>query len=114
MPLPIKTNADERRAALGKVMLPPLNDIRIRLGVPRAASADEFWRRAPLMLLATGKPFEYPRGDWGNAVEMIGPCVYEPKSETVPDWLASIDRPIVLVTTSSEKQDDAKLVHHGI
>ncbi|MDT5220816.1 MAG: hypothetical protein QOF15_2921 [Mycobacterium sp.] len=100
--------------AIDKVMLPPLNDIRIGLGVPRVASADEFWRRAPLMLLATGKPFEYPQGDWGNAVEMIGPCVYEPKSETAPDWLASIDRPIVLVTTSSEKQDDAKLVATSI
>jgi hypothetical protein len=41
---------------------------------------------------------------------MIGPCMFEPAMDTVPDWLAAIDRPIVLVTTSSPKQDDAKLV----
>ena len=41
---------------------------------------------------------------------MIGPCVLDPGPDTVPDWLASIDRPIVLVTTSSEKQADTNLV----
>jgi MGT family glycosyltransferase len=106
-----------RRVATGafdKGMLPPLNEIRVGLGVPRVASADEFWRRAPLMLVATGKPFEYVQGEWGDAVQMIGPCVCEPESEPAPDWLRTIDRPIVLVTTSSEKQDDAKLVATAI
>jgi UDP:flavonoid glycosyltransferase YjiC (YdhE family) len=32
----------------------------------------------------------------------------------VPDWLDSIDRPIVLVTTSSEKQGDANLVRAAV
>ena len=41
---------------------------------------------------------------------MIGPCMFEPAMDTVPDWLTAIDRPIVLVTTSSQKQADAKLV----
>jgi MGT family glycosyltransferase len=72
---------------------------------------DEFWRRAPLMLVASGKPFEYQQADYGDAVQMIGPCPLDPGCGTAPDWLASIDRPIVLVTTSSEKQDDDNLVH---
>ena len=67
-------------------------------------------RRAPLMLVASGKPFEYPQTDWGDAVQMIGPCMFEPAMDTVPDWLTAIDRPIVLVTTSSQQQADAKLV----
>jgi UDP:flavonoid glycosyltransferase YjiC (YdhE family) len=41
---------------------------------------------------------------------MIGPCMYEPAMDSVPDWLEAIDRPIVLVTTSSQKQADIKLV----
>ena len=41
---------------------------------------------------------------------MIGPCVLDPGLDMIPDWLASIDRPIVLVTTSSEKQADTNLV----
>jgi MGT family glycosyltransferase len=91
-------------------MLPPLNEIRVGLGLPTVVSADEFWRRAPLMLVATGKPFEYLQGDWGESVHMIGPCPLDPGTDTPPDWLAAIDRPIVLVTTSSEKQGDDKLV----
>jgi MGT family glycosyltransferase len=67
-------------------------------------------RRAPLMLVASGKPFEYPQTNWGDAVQMIGPCMFEPAMDTVPHWLTAIDRPIVLVTTSSQKQADAKLV----
>ena len=91
-------------------MLAPVNKIRADVSAPPVASADEFLRRPPLMLVASGKPFEYPQGDWGDAVQMIGPCVFDPEPEAVPDWLAAIDRPIVLVTTSSEKQADAKLV----
>ena len=94
---------------LEKGMLPPLNTIRADVGASRVASADEFVRRAPLMLVASGKPFEYPQTDWGDAVQMIGPCVLDDEPQTVPDWLAAIDRPIVLVTTSSERQADAKL-----
>lgn len=98
------------KAAFDKRMLPPLNEIRVGLGLPSVASADEFWRRAPLMLVATGKPFEYLQGDWGESVHMIGPCPLDPGTDTPPDWLAAIDRPIVLVTTSSEKQGDDNLV----
>src|SRR5262249_44511120 len=95
-------------------MLPPLNKIRTELGVPLVVSADEFLRRMPLMLVATGKPFEYPQTDWGDAIHMIGPCVLEPQADTIPDWLTAIDRPTVLVTTSSEKQADSKLVSTAI
>jgi MGT family glycosyltransferase len=93
-----------------KTVLPRGNEIRASAGAPAVASADDFMRRAPLMFVASGKPFEYPQTDWGDAVQMIGPCMFEPAMETVPDWLNAIDRPIVLVTTSSQQQADAKLV----
>ncbi len=93
-----------------KTVLPRGNEIRAIAGAPPVASADDFMRRAPLMLVASGKPFEYPQTDWGDAVQMIGPCMFEPAMDTVPDWLNAIDRPIVLVTTSSQQQADAKLV----
>jgi MGT family glycosyltransferase len=93
--------------------LPMLNGVRRELHLPEVGSLDEFWRRGPLMLVASGKPFEYERADWGDRVQMIGPCPLEPDAE-VPDWLKSIDRPIVLVTTSSEKQNDADLVHTAV
>jgi MGT family glycosyltransferase len=90
--------------------LPVLNKVREDLQLRSVGSMDEFWRRAPLMLVASAKPFDYPQTDWGDGVEMIGPCQLDPGPDTAPDWLASIDRPIVLVTTSSEKQADARLV----
>jgi MGT family glycosyltransferase len=90
--------------------LPALNEVREGLQLPRVGSMDEFWRRPPLMLVASGKPFEYPHADYGDSVQMIGPCMLDPGPETTPDWLPAIDRPIVLVTTSSEKQGDDKLV----
>jgi MGT family glycosyltransferase len=40
---------------------------------------------------------------------MVGPCDWEPPSEP-PPWLAEIEQPLVLVTTSSEFQDDGRLV----
>jgi UDP:flavonoid glycosyltransferase YjiC (YdhE family) len=96
--------------AIENVMLPPINRIRADINVRPVASIDEFLRRPPLMLVASGKPFQYPQTDWGDAVQMIGPCVLDPAPEAKPHWLESIDRPIVLVTTSSEEQADADLV----
>ncbi|MFZ1178209.1 MAG: nucleotide disphospho-sugar-binding domain-containing protein [Mycobacterium sp.] len=106
-------DAAVRPAVLGpleKIMLPRINMIRADLDMRPVASSDEFLRRAPLMLVASGKPFQYAQTDWGDAVQMIGPCVVDPGPHTVPAWLVSIDQPIVLVTTSSEKQADTDLV----
>jgi MGT family glycosyltransferase len=100
--------------SLEKVMLPPINSIRTAVKLRPVASMDEFLRRAPLMLVASGEPFQYRQSEWGDAVQMIGPCVLEPEPESEPDWLESIDRPIVLVTTSSEEQADADLVTTAI
>jgi MGT family glycosyltransferase len=71
---------------------------------------DEFLRRPALVLIASGKPFQYRQTEWGESVQMIGPCVLDPGSGVAPDWLVAIDRPIVLVTTSSEKQADSRLL----
>jgi MGT family glycosyltransferase len=93
-----------------RTVLPRGNEIRRSAGAPPVSSADGFMRRAPLMLVASGKPFEYPQSDWGDAVQMIGPCMFEPAMDAAPEWLEAIDRPIVLVTTSSQHQADTKLV----
>ena len=97
-----------------RVMRPPVNAVRAEVNLPPVASIDDFLRRAPLMLIASGKPFQYPQTDWGDAVQMIGPCAVDPGPQTEPDWLSAIERPIVLVTTSSEKQGDRDLVSTAI
>ena len=95
---------------LEKVMLSPINTIRAKVNAGPVGSIDEFLRRSPLLLVASGKPFQYPQTDWGDGVQMIGPCVLDSGPNPDPDWLATVDRPIVLVTTSSEKQADDNLV----
>ncbi|MDT5348399.1 MAG: hypothetical protein QOH91_1686 [Mycobacterium sp.] len=74
-------------------------------------SVDELMCRAPLLLAVGGEPFEYPHPDWDDAVHFIGACAFGPAVAAVPDWLAAIDRPVLLVNTSSIAQADAKLGH---
>lgn len=90
-------------------MLPMVN--RTRAGVALAALADvELWiGHAPLLLCMSAEPFEYPRRDWPQSVVMIGPCGWDPPAEP-PSWLEEITNPIVLVNTSTEFQNDGRLV----
>lgn len=100
---PLLTGTMERAA------LPALNETRAKLGVGPVASGDELFLAAPLLLYMTGEPFEYPRSDWPASVRLVGPCSWDPPSEA-PAWLDEVEKPIVLVSTSSEFQDDAELV----
>ncbi len=95
--------------ALERAMLPRLNEVRTGMSLPVLAHADELFLRPPLLLYLTAEPFEYHRRAWPDNLVMVGPCEWEPPAAP-PEWLASIDRPIVLVTTSSEFQDDGRLV----
>lgn len=90
-------------------VLPRLNAVRAAVGAPAVRSVDEFMRRTPLMLVVGGEPFEYPHPDWGDSVNLIGACASDPEPDDVPAWLAEIEAPIVLVTTSSIRQADAVL-----
>ena len=86
-----------------------MGPVRAGLGLPAVDSADALLRRAPLLLVTTGKPFEYPHTDWGDSVELIGPAEFDPRADR-PAWLDEIDEPVVLVTTSSVRQADDALV----
>ncbi|HEX8067768.1 MAG TPA: glycosyltransferase [Thermoleophilaceae bacterium] len=99
--------------AFARSTLPPLNGVRERIGLPPLGSTEEIFTRPPLLLYTTAEPFEYPRGDWPANVAMVGPCDWDPPAEA-PAWLDSVDRPIVVVTTSSEAQDDARLVQTAL
>ncbi len=94
---------------LERASLPELNVTREKLGVRPIENADELFLAAPLLLYMTAEPLEYPRSDWPQSVRMVGPCSWDPPADP-PAWLAEIDKPIVLVSTSSEFQDDGKLV----
>jgi MGT family glycosyltransferase len=92
-----------------KTVLPALNGVRAQLQLTALSSADEFYRRPPLIVYLTAEPFEYPRREWPTNVVMVGPCAWDPPTEP-PAWLKDSAQRIVLVTTSSEFQDDGRLI----
>jgi MGT family glycosyltransferase len=98
---------------MNKASLPALNATRTSIGVRPFKTAEEMFTVAPLLLYMTAEPFEYPRSDWPAAVRMVGPCCWEPPTEP-PAWLEEVTRPLVLVTTSSEFQDDGRLVRTAL
>lgn len=99
--------------SVARITLPQLNEVRSRLGVPPLHGADDLYTRPPLLLSLTAEPFEYPRSDWPDSVVLVGPCAWEPPASP-PDWLAGVTAPLVLVTTSSEYQDDGRLVQAAL
>lgn len=95
--------------SLVKEILPRINAVRRAAGVPELADGAALFTRPPLVLYFTAEPFEYPRAAWPAGFRLVGPCAWEPPSEP-PAWLAADERPIVLVSTSSEYQGDEQLV----
>ena len=94
---------------LERIVLSKLNALRAEHGVrPLSGAADLFAHTAPLVLYYSAEPFEYPRSDWPQSVRLVGPGVWDPPA-AAPEWLARVERPLVLVTCSSEFQDDGKL-----
>lgn len=91
-----------------------LDPLRAALGLPAVRGVDELLRRAPAVLVATAKPFEYPHTDWGDSVHLIGPAIFEPPSSGPSRWVTDDDRPVVLVTTSSVPQADTVLVQSAL
>jgi MGT family glycosyltransferase len=92
-----------------RAFVPAVNQIRARVGLVPLSDPMDLYESAPLVLYMTAEPFEYPRARWPANIVRVGPCAWEPPTAP-PDWLARIERPVVLVTTSSEFQDDARLV----
>jgi len=96
------------RFGFDRLALPRLNRVRARLGLPPFAHAEELFLAPPLLLYMTAEPFEYPRPDWPERIVMVGPCEWEPPGD-LPDELTAVEAPLVLVTTSTDFQDDARL-----
>lgn len=89
-----------------------MNGVRAELGLG-PIDATTMFTRPPLLLYMTAEPFEYPRSDWPANVRLVGPCSWDPPSD-LPAWLDAVERPLVLVTTSSEFQDDGRLVRTAL
>jgi MGT family glycosyltransferase len=92
---------------------PELDAVRAQLGAPPVRRIERAMLRAPLLLYMTAEPFEYPRSDWPPSVRMVGPGIWEPPAKS-PAWLEESKRPLVLVTCSTEFQNDGKLAQAAL
>lgn len=96
-------------AAFDRLAVRRLAALRARFGLPALAHTEDIFRISPLLLYMSARPFEYPRPDWPGQIAMVGPCLWEPPGE-LPAELDGIEAPLVLVTSSTEFQDDGRLV----
>ncbi len=99
------------RAAFRSI-LPPFNQLRHGLGLPVFPRGEDYYLSAPLLIQFSAEPFEYHR-NWPANVRLVGPGLWDPSAEE-PSWLAEEERPIVLLSASTEFQDDGALIEMGL
>lgn len=98
---------------LSKLALPLVNETRLASGLSAVDSMEDALTRPPLTLYFTAEPFEYPRSDWPDSYQMVGPASWNPPA-AVPDWLEEVRLPIALVTLSTEQQEDAAMLQTAL
>lgn len=98
---------------LERVALPGTNTLRAKAGASPLRDAVDMFTRPPLTLYLTSRALEYPRNHWPESFVFTGPLTWDPPLDP-PAWLSGLTRPVALVTTSSEFQDDGELVHTAL
>jgi MGT family glycosyltransferase len=98
---------------LEKIMLPGMNALRAGRSLAPLRDVNDLFGAPPLTLWTTAEPFEYHRRDLPGNVLMVGPLEWEPPV-AAPAWLDAVDRPLVLVTTSTDYQADTALVRTAL
>lgn len=98
---------------LERVALPGANALRAKAGATPLRGAVDMFTRPPLTLYLTSRALEYPRTQWPESFVFTGPLTWDPAVDP-PAWLDELTRPVALVTTSSEFQDDGVLVRSAL
>ncbi|HEY2535700.1 MAG TPA: nucleotide disphospho-sugar-binding domain-containing protein [Solirubrobacteraceae bacterium] len=97
-------------ASWDRMAMPTIGRLRAEHGLPTLAHFDDLLARPPLLLSLTAEGFEYPRGDWPANVRLVGAVNWSPP-QPAPAWLDDLSDPLVLVTCSTERQRDKRLLH---
>lgn len=99
-------------AAPGRHLVEAANAGRAAAGLPSLSQPDDVLLRPPLVLSMTAPELEHS-GAWPDSFELVGPLSWEPPAPA-PPWLDEDPRPVVLVSTSTEYQDDLALAHTAV
>ena len=125
------------RIGVDRAVLPTLNPLRARHGLARLEHFEELFAEPRLLLALTAEGFEYHRSDWPANVRFVGPMNWSPAgprdrcalgtSASGPRdrhaveplsvrghagaGLEELRDPLILVTCSTERQRDKRLLH---
>lgn len=89
------------------------NQLRENVGVSKLTQYQEIFERPPLVLYRTAEPFDYPRAEMPENILPVGPGLWAPPSET-PDWIEEMPETRILVTVSTEMQNDRAIIETAI
>ncbi|TNE86067.1 MAG: glycosyltransferase [Deltaproteobacteria bacterium] len=90
-----------------------LNRLRAEHGLAPLPSYEDLFLQAPLTLYRTAEPFEYARTRWPEGFAALGPGLWAPPGEC-PDWVHDLPRPRVLVSVSTEIQNDGAIIETAL
>jgi MGT family glycosyltransferase len=93
--------------------LPSINAIRTSLQLDPLNSLVDMVARPHRFLYYTVKELDYPRKSWPAHFRFVGPGLWAPQAQT-PGWLHETDRPVALVTCSTERQSDRPIVEAAL
>jgi MGT family glycosyltransferase len=101
------------RLGFDRTAMPAIDALRARYGLGALGRYERLVGRPTLLLALTAEGFEYPRKDWPANVRLVGPLHWSPPLPE-PAWLAEIADPAVLVTCSTERQGDERLLRTAL
>ncbi len=101
------------RSKIDAAGLDALNAVRARVDAPPLGTVGELPVRAPRLLYFTAEALEYPREAWPPNVRFSGAATWATPAAT-PEWLERVERPIALVTCSTERQQDRVIVEAAL
>lgn len=90
-----------------------LSHLRTELGVAPIRSYADLFLRSDLLLYRTAEPFEYARSAWPTSVKQMGPGLWAPAGQA-PEWLHDLPHPRVLVSVSTEYQEDDAIIRTAL
>ncbi len=93
-----------------RAAMPTVNSLRAQHGLGALHGYNDLLSRPDLLLALTAEGFEYPHSDWPANVRLVGAVNWSPPLPA-PPWLSDLRDPLVLVTCSTERQRDKRLLH---
>lgn len=98
---------------MAKVALPGINAQRTRLGLNTYETMADFQLAPPRVIYFTVQELEHPRSSWPESYRFVGPGTWSPEQDQL-EWLESVQRPIALVTCSTERQNDELILESAL